>query len=76
MGHLVAAAGSVEAVFTWQAMLDGKLPHTGNLERPDPRCDLDHVVGGFREADVELAASNSFGFGGSNASLVLQRGER
>lgn len=76
MGHLVAAAGAVEAIFSWTAMREGKLPYTANLERPDPLCELDHVMGGFREADVELAASNSFGFGGSNASLVLQRGDR
>ncbi len=75
MGHLVAAAGAVEAVFTWTAMLRGVLPATANLDRPDPLCDLDHIPHEPREVRVQLAASNSFGFGGSNASLLLQRGE-
>jgi 3-oxoacyl-[acyl-carrier-protein] synthase II len=76
MGHLVAAAGAVEAVFTWTAMRHGVLPATVNLDRPDPQCDLDHIPNQPREVPVQLAASNSFGFGGSNASLLLQRGER
>ena len=73
MGHLVAAAGAVEALFTWTALREGMLPPTANLDRPDPDCDLCHIPHEAREADVALAASNSFGFGGTNASLVLGR---
>jgi len=75
MGHLVAAAGAVEAVFTVRALAEGILPATANLERPDPVCDLDHIPIEPRSADAHTAVSNSFGFGGSNASLVLQRSE-
>ncbi len=75
MGHLVAAAGAVEAVFGWCALRDGLLPPTANLDRPDPLCDLDHVTGEPREVAARRAVSNSFGFGGSNATLVLERGE-
>jgi len=75
MGHLVAAAGAVEAVYTWQAMREGVLPATANFETPDPDCDLDYIPQQAREQQVDRAVSNSFGFGGSNASLVLSRGE-
>ena len=73
MGHLVAAAGAVESIFTWTALREGVLPPTANLDRPDPDCDLCHIPHEAVEADVALAAGNSFGFGGSNASLVLGR---
>ncbi len=75
MGHLVAAAGAVEAVFGWCALRHGVLPATANLDRPDPQCDLDHVAGEPRRAAARRAVSNSFGFGGSNATLVLERDE-
>lgn len=75
MGHLVAAAGAVESIFTLQGMRDGVLPPTKNLEHPDPECDLDYVPNEARHQEVELAISNSFGFGGSNATLVLERGD-
>lgn len=73
-GHLIAAAGGLEAVLTVLAMRDGMLPPTINLEDADPDCDLDYVPGIARRADVKVAMSNSFGFGGSNAVLVLGRG--
>lgn len=75
MGHLVAAAGAVEAVFSWCALRDGLLPATANLDRPDPQCDLDHVAHQPRRAAAARAVSNSFGFGGSNATLVMERGD-
>ena len=75
LGHLVAAAGAVEALIAWCALSQGVLPPTMNLERPDPACDLDYVPLESRPADEGWAVSNSFGFGGSNAALVLGRGE-
>jgi 3-oxoacyl-[acyl-carrier-protein] synthase II len=72
IGHLLGAAGAVEAVATLGALERGVLPPTLNLEEPDPACDLDYVPDGPREAPgLELAVSNSFGFGGQNATLVL-----
>lgn len=76
IGHLVAAAGAVEAVISWQAMLDGVVPPTANYETRDPDCDLDYVPREARTADIRRAVCNSFGFGGSNAVLVLGRGDR
>jgi len=76
IGHLVAAAGAVEAIIGVTAMAEGVLPGTANLDRPDPLCDLAHVAIDARAASAEWTVSNSFGFGGSNASLVLQRGDR
>ena len=70
-GHLLGAAGGVEAVITSLALRDGILPPTINQEEPDPECDLDYVPNVAREADCQVALSNSFGFGGTNASLVL-----
>jgi 3-oxoacyl-[acyl-carrier-protein] synthase II len=71
MGHLLGAAGSVEAILSIGAMEGGRLPPTINLEDPDPACALDHVANRARSARVDVAMSNSFGFGGTNASLVL-----
>jgi 3-oxoacyl-[acyl-carrier-protein] synthase II len=74
IGHLLGAAGAVEALACVEAVQRGVLPPTINLEQPDPECDLDHVVGSPREAhDIELALSNSFGFGGQNACLAVAR---
>ncbi len=70
-GHLLGAAGSAEAIFTILAMRDGIVPPTINLDNPDPQCDLDYVPNESREKDVTIAMSNSFGFGGTNAVLVL-----
>jgi 3-oxoacyl-[acyl-carrier-protein] synthase II len=71
-GHLLGAAGAVEAIFSVLAIRDGVLPPTINLENPDAECDLDYVAGIAREAPVRVALSNSFGFGGTNGSLVFR----
>jgi 3-oxoacyl-[acyl-carrier-protein] synthase II len=71
-GHLLGAAGVVEAIFSILAIRDGVLPPTINLENPDPRCDLDYVPLTARRAPVRVALSNSFGFGGTNGSLVFR----
>ncbi len=73
MGHLIAAAGSVEAIVCLLAIRDGILPPTINLENPDPECDLDYVPNKARRKHVDVALSNSFGFGGQNITLILQR---
>ncbi len=72
LGHLIAAAGAVEAITCVLAIRDGRLPPTMNLHRPDPACDLDYVANQSREARVRIALSNSFGFGGQNDTLVLR----
>lgn len=72
-GHLLGAAGAIEAIATALALHNGILPPTVNLDDPDPECDLDFVPHKAREQQVELAVSNSFGFGGHNASIVLKR---
>jgi 3-oxoacyl-[acyl-carrier-protein] synthase II len=72
-GHLLGAAGALEAMFCIQAMRDGWIPPTVNLDNPDPDCDLDYVPHVKRECSVDLALSNSFGFGGHNATLILKR---
>ena len=71
-GHLLGAAGAVEAIFSILAIRDGVLPPTINLESPDPACDLDYVPGSARPAPVRIVLSNSFGFGGTNGSLVFR----
>ncbi len=74
-GHLLGAAGGVEAVLTVKAVQEGVLPPTVNYETPDEQCDLDYVPNTAREAKVKAALSNSFGFGGTNAVLVFKRFE-
>jgi len=74
-GHLLGAAGSLEAVITLRALATGVLPPTINQEVPDPDCDLDYIPNEAREADVAIAMSNSMGFGGHNVSLVFRRWE-
>ncbi|WP_071784171.1 beta-ketoacyl-ACP synthase II [Paenibacillus antibioticophila] len=74
-GHLLGAAGGVEAVICALTLNNGKIPPTINLEHPDPECDLDYVPNVAREADVKVAMSNSFGFGGHNATLILKKFE-
>ncbi len=73
MGHLIAAAGSVEAIVCLLAMRDGVLPPTINLDNPDPDCDLDYIPHVAREKRVNVALTNSFGFGGQNIALILKR---
>jgi 3-oxoacyl-[acyl-carrier-protein] synthase II len=74
IGHLLGAAGAVEAVATLEALRRGLLPPTLNFENPDPECDLDYVPDGPREAPgITLALSNSFGFGGQNACLAFRK---
>jgi 3-oxoacyl-[acyl-carrier-protein] synthase II len=72
-GHLLGAAGGVEAVATALALYHGMLPPTINYETPDPDCDLDYVPNQARKVDVEYALSNAFGFGGTNATLAFRR---
>ena len=72
-GHCLGAAGAVEAIFSTLAIRDGKLPPTINQEVEDPECDLDYIPNESRDADVRMSVSNSFGFGGHNASIVLRR---
>jgi 3-oxoacyl-[acyl-carrier-protein] synthase II len=72
-GHCLGAAGAVEAIFTIQALRTGILPPTINLEFPDPECDLDFIPNVPREQAITTAISNSFGFGGHNACIVLRR---
>ena len=72
-GHLLGAAGAIEAVFCLLALRDQVLPPTINLENPDPECDLDYVPGRSRPAHFDVAMSNSFGLGGHNAAVLFRR---
>ncbi|HLM37203.1 MAG TPA: beta-ketoacyl-ACP synthase II [Gaiellaceae bacterium] len=74
-GHCLGAAGAVEAMFSILAIERGALPPTINYDEPDPECDLDYIPNEAREADVRTAVSNSFGFGGHNATIVVRRFE-
>jgi 3-oxoacyl-[acyl-carrier-protein] synthase II len=74
-GHLLGATGAVEAIFTVLAIKEGVIPPTMNYETPDPECDLDYVPNEARKKDVRVAISNSFGFGGHNATIVLKKFE-
>lgn len=71
IGHLLGAAGAVEAAVTFKSIQEGVVHPTINIDRPDPECDLDYVVEGKRPTEISYALSNSFGFGGHNISLVL-----
>ena len=72
-GHLLGGAGGLEAGITVLALCDQVLPPTVNLDNPDPECDLDYVANKSRKAKVDIALSNSFGFGGTNGSLIFKR---
>jgi 3-oxoacyl-[acyl-carrier-protein] synthase II len=74
-GHCLGAAGAIEAMFCVLAVQRGKLPPTINYETPDPACDLDYIPNEARDADIRVAANNSFGFGGHNACVVVRRFE-
>ncbi len=72
-GHMIAAAGGVEAIFSILAMRDSVLPPTINLDNPDDQCDLDYVPNTARDKRVDVAMSNSFGFGGTNGTVIFRR---
>jgi 3-oxoacyl-[acyl-carrier-protein] synthase II len=72
-GHLLGAAGGIEAAFSVLAVHHGVVPPTINLDDPDPACDLDYVPHTAREADIDVAVSNSFGFGGTNATVIVRK---
>jgi len=72
-GHLLGATGSVEAMITAKALETGMIPPTINLEQPDPACDLDYVPHQARQRDIRIAMSNTFGFGGVNATIILKK---
>jgi 3-oxoacyl-[acyl-carrier-protein] synthase II len=72
-GHLIGGAGAIETAICIQALRTGTIPPTINLDRPDPACDLDYVPHEARQARLEVAITNSFGFGGHNTTLVLRK---
>jgi 3-oxoacyl-[acyl-carrier-protein] synthase II len=72
LGHMLGAAGAISAVVAVQALCEGLLPPTINLDYPDPHCDLDYVPNKARQANVQTAMVNAFGFGGQNASLIIR----
>ena len=72
-GHLLGAAGGIEAVFSLLALFHGVLPPTINLDHPDPACDLDYIPNTARDMNINVALSNSFGFGGTNGTLVFRK---
>jgi 3-oxoacyl-[acyl-carrier-protein] synthase II len=72
-GHLLGAAGAIEAIFSILALRDQVAPPTINLENPDPECDLDYVPNEARKMKIDIALSNSFGFGGTNGTLIFRR---
>ena len=72
-GHLLGAAGGAEAIFSLLAMRDGIAPPTINLDHPGEGCDLDYVPNTAREMPIKVAMSNSFGFGGTNGTLVFKQ---
>lgn len=74
-GHMLGAAGGVEAVILAFSLQNGILPPTINLDHPDPECDLDYVPNEPRKADIKVALSNSFGFGGHNATIIMRKYE-
>jgi 3-oxoacyl-[acyl-carrier-protein] synthase II len=75
IGHLLGAAGAVEAIFSTLAIRDGVAPPTINLINPDDGCDLNYVPGTAQQRDIEIAMSNSFGFGGTNGTLIFKKFE-
>lgn len=72
-GHMLGAAGGAEAIALVKTLQEGIIPPTINLEQRDPDCDLDYVPGTARKAELEIGLSNSFGFGGHNAVIVLRK---
>ena len=74
-GHLLGGAGGLEGVLTVLSLYEGVIPPTINLEEPDPECDLDYVPNQARKADIKIALSNAFGFGGTNACVIFKKWE-
>tara|TARA_B110000116_G_C16413141_1_gene392765 strand:- start:216 stop:608 length:393 start_codon:yes stop_codon:yes gene_type:complete len=72
-GHTLGAAGAVEAIFTVKALQEGVIPPTINIENQDPECDLDYTANTARDLDLNIALSNSFGFGGTNGTVIFKR---
>jgi 3-oxoacyl-[acyl-carrier-protein] synthase II len=72
IGHMMGAAGAVEALICALTIHDGRIPPTINLEQPDPACDLDYVPNVAREAQINVALSNSIGLGGHNSAVILR----
>jgi 3-oxoacyl-[acyl-carrier-protein] synthase II len=72
-GHLLGAAGAVEGIYSILALYHGVIPPTTNYETPDPQCDLDYVPKQPRKTEIKVALSNSFGFGGTNASVIFRK---
>ena len=72
-GHLLGAAGGVEAIFSLLGLRDGIIPPTINLDHPSEGCDLDYVPNVARDKEISIAVSNSFGFGGTNGSLIFRK---
>ena len=72
-GHLLGAAGGIEAIFTIMAMLTGDIPPTINYENPDPQCDLNYTPNKTVKREIRAAISNSFGFGGTNVTLAFKK---
>jgi 3-oxoacyl-(acyl-carrier-protein) synthase len=72
-GHMMGATGALEVIFCVQAIREGVLPPTIHYETPDPECDLDYIPNQAREANISLAISNAFGFGGHNAVLAIRK---
>jgi 3-oxoacyl-[acyl-carrier-protein] synthase II len=72
-GHLLGAAGAVEGIYSILALYHGVIPPTTNYATPDPQCDLDYVPNQPRKTEIKVALSNSFGFGGTNASVVFRK---
>jgi 3-oxoacyl-[acyl-carrier-protein] synthase II len=72
-GHLLGAAGGVEAIYTLLAMKRSLIPPTINYNTPDPECDLNYVPNDSRQSDLNICVSNSFGFGGTNGVLIFKK---
>jgi 3-oxoacyl-[acyl-carrier-protein] synthase II len=72
-GHMIGAAGGAEAIFTILALVNGIIPPTINLEHADPACDLDYTPNAARERQFDAGLSNSFGFGGTNGTVIFKR---
>jgi 3-oxoacyl-[acyl-carrier-protein] synthase II len=72
-GHMIGAAGAIEAAICVLAIQNGIIPPTINYKNPDPECDLDYVPNVARRARVKIALSNTFGFGGHNSSLIIRK---